>query len=188
MHRPALVTPATELPVSIEEVKLSLRIDGDDLDSEIESQIKSAVQHYEGWNGTLGISVSSQQWRQDFDRFDRSLCLPMGPAVAAGMSVSWRNAAGQISTVPTTAYVLRIDPAGRASVRFDAGYSFPNDLHESGAVSVTYTAGYDPVPEDIKTAIKLRVQTMIDEAAKADSQHLERIEEALIGKYRRMGI
>lgn len=188
MHRPVLVTPATELPVSVEEVKLSLRIDGNDLDSEIESQIKSAVQHYEGWSGVLGISISSQQWRQVFDRFDRSLCLPMGPAVATGMSVSWRDAAGQMSNVPSTSYALRIDIAGRASVRFDGGYAFPNDLHESGAVSVTYTAGYSPVPEDIKTAIKLRVQTMIDEAAKADSQHLERIEEALIGKYRRMGI
>lgn len=186
MHRPVLVTPATELPVSIEEVKLALRIDEVELDAEIRSQIQSAVAHYEGWNGILGISIAEQEWRQDYDRFDRELCLLIGPVQPEQMAVTWRNPDGQISTVPPASYVLRIDSAGRASVRFDAAYQLPSDLHESGAVSVTYRAGYAEVPHDIKSAIKLRVQMMIDEAAQANLQHLERAENALISKYRRL--
>lgn len=188
MHRPVLVTPFSVLPVSVEEVKTSLRIDGEELDMELESQIKAAVAYYEGWGGILGISIMEQEWRQDYDRFDRELCLPLGPVMMNGMSVTWRNPAGQISTVPTSSYALRVDGAGRARIRFDAGYQLPTDLHESGAVSVTYRAGYDPIPEDIKTAIKLRVQMMVDEAAQVNLQHLERAENALLQKYRRMGI
>lgn len=184
MHRPVLVSPATELPVSIEEVKTSLRIDDDALDMELQSQISSAVAYYEGWGGILGISISDQEWRQDYDRFDRELCLLVGPVVSDDMSVTWRNPEGQISTVPPASYALRIDSAGRASVRFDASYQLPTDLHESGAVSVTYRAGYNPVPEDIKSAIKLRVQMMVDEAAQSNFQNLERAENGLLQKYR----
>lgn len=188
MHRPVLVTPSTDLPVSIAEVKTSLRIDGDELDAEIQSQIQAAAAHYEGWNGILGISISDQEWRQDYDRFARDLCLLIGPAQPTGMVVTWRDALGQVTTVPPSSYILRIDGAGRASVRLNASYQLPSDLHESAAVSVTYRAGYAVVPEDIKTAIKLRVQMMIDEAAQANLQNLERAENALISKYRRMGI
>jgi len=188
MHRPVLVTSATELPVSIEEVKLALRIDEAELDAEIESQIQAAVAHYEGWNGILGISIADQEWRQDYDRFDRQLRLLVGPVQPEGMAVTYRRPDGQLATVSPSSYSLRIDSAGRASVRFDASYQLPTDLHESGAVSVTYRAGYAEVPHDIKTAIKLRVQMMLNEAAQANLQHLERAEDALISKYRRVGI
>lgn len=188
MHRPVLVTAPAALPVSLEEVKRSLRIDGDDLDIEIGEQIAAAVAHYEGWTGILGIVLATQVWRQDFDRFDRDLCLPLGPVQPDEMAVTWRDAAEQISTVAPASYVLRIDGGGSASVRFDRGYSFPTDLHESGAVSVQYRAGWAEVPADIRAAIKLRVQVMIDEAARADSAHLDRIERDLIGKYRRWSI
>lgn len=188
MPRPVLVEPSTALPVSVEEVKLSLRWDGDDLDTEIEAQIKSAVDHYEGWNGILGISIVEQTWRQDFMGFERMLCLAMGPVKAEGMAITYRNAGGQISTVPTAEYVVRIDGGGRAFIRFDAGYSFPGSLHEQDPVSVTYIAGYEIVPEDIKTAIKLRVQMHIDEAGRSNYEFLERAEKALLAKYRRMSI
>ncbi|MFC0246796.1 hypothetical protein ACFOLL_12980 [Falsochrobactrum ovis] len=188
MHRPILVAPSTKLPVSIEEVMLALRIEEVELETEIESQIKAAVAYYEGWGGILGISILEQEWRQDYDRFERELCLPVGPVLSKAISVTWRNPAGQVSTVPPSSYALRVDSAGRATIRFDAGYQLPTDLHESGAVSVTYWAGYDPVPEDIKSAIKLRVQMMMDEAAQANLQHLERAENALLQKYRRMDV
>lgn len=188
MIRPVLVTPSAELPVSVEEVKLSLRWDGDDLDTEIEAQIKAAVDHYEGWNGVLGISIREQEWRQDFAGFESMLYLPIGPVQAEGMAVTYRNAEGQISTLPTSDYAVRYDGGGRAFVRFDTGCSFPGDLYEHEPVSVTYTAGFETVPEDIKSAIKLRVQMHIDEAAKANNEYLTRAESALISKYRRNDI
>jgi len=197
MHRPVLVTASAELPVSVEDVKVALRIaeyDGNgavlagELDAEIESQIKAALAHYQGWNGILGISIMAQQWRQDFDAFARCLYLPVGPVAATGMSVTWRDADGVEGTVNAASYVLLIDGGGRAFVKFDRDFSFPDNLDENAAVSVSYTAGFDEVPEDLKSAIKSRVQVMIDEAAQPNSTHLERVEDVLISKYRRISI
>ena len=93
MHRPVLVTAPTVLPVSVADVKKALRIDSADDDDLIESLIRAAVDYYEGWTGILGLCLVEQTWRQSYDRFDRLLCLPLGPAIEP-LSVSWRNVAG----------------------------------------------------------------------------------------------
>lgn len=211
MHRPVLVTPPTGLPVTLDEMKRALRIaelDGDgnvvahEDDELITAQIASAVAHYEGWTGILGIVLCEQTWRQDFDDWGchtinrgRVLALPLGPVQAGGIvSVKWRASDGTLGTVASADYSLFTDGGGRSYVRFASGYSFPGDLHESGAVTVEYKAGWpaaageSTVPADIKTAIKIRVQMTYDEAAQANAEHLERIERQLISTYRRMGI
>lgn len=191
MHRPVLVTAASVLPVTLEAVKLAMRVDVDPAaDADIESLIKSAVSHYEGWSGVLGIALVAQTWRQDFDSFGKCMRLPVGP-VQAISSVKWRDEAGQLATVADSSYALQTDAGGRSVLRFRDSYSFPSGLYETGAVSVEYLTGWPVVedipttPEDIKTAIKLRVQLNYDEAAQSNSANLERIEDALVYKYRK---
>lgn len=198
MYPPVLVSPAESLPITVLEVARLLRkvtvvgegettqYEVEDQD-DIEFQIKGALDHYQGWSGILGISLAKQTWRQDFDRFSRSLSLPLGPAVSIG-SVTWRNPAGQVSTVPTSDYTLMSDAGGLARLNFDRGYSLPSDLFEHSAVSVTYDAGFETLPFDIRAAIALRVQLHLDEAAGANGEHLRRVENDLIGKYRRVNI
>lgn len=192
MYRPVLVEAPAILPISVEEVKQALRIDADEDDAQIEREIRSAVAHYEGWTGILGICLVEQTWRQDFDGFG-CLFLPLGPVIAIA-SLSWRNRQGQIVTVDQDEYTLRTDAAGRSFVRFRDAYQRPSDLYESAAVQVEYKAGWpvadgdSTVPEDIITAIILRVQLAYDEAAKSGSTHLERIETDLLAKYRRFSI
>lgn len=65
-------------------------------------------------------------------------------------------------------------------IRLNANYLLP-----AGSASVTYQAGFSELPNDIKAAIVLRVQLLLDEAATGNSQYLERAEESLIAKYRR---
>lgn len=193
MRRPVLVTPASVLPVTVAEVKVALRIDGTDLDTEIESQIKAAVEHYEGWNGILGVCLVEQTWRQSFDRFERCMMLPLRP-VQSIASVKWRNAAGEIATVASSNYALDTDDGGLSFVRFKRGYGYPSGLADSGAVSIEYVAGWPLVegkpttPEAIKAAIKIRVQMHIDEAAKQGGEALEKMESRLIGTYGSMGL
>ncbi|KKX28231.1 hypothetical protein [Rhizobium sp. LC145] len=193
MRRPVLVTPASALPVTVAEVKGALRIDGADLDSEIESQIKSAVEYYEGWSGILGVCLVEQTWRQSFDRFERCLMLPLRP-VQSITSVNWRNAAGETATVATSNYALETDDGGLSFVRFKRGYAYPSGLADAGAVSVEYIVGWPlaegkpTTPESIKAAIKIRVQMHIDEAAKQGADVLEKIESRLIGTYRSVGL
>lgn len=184
MHRPVLVTPATELPVSVEEVarllnKVVWTDDGTEIEDaeNIEFAIRSAVDHYQGWNGILGISLAMQEWVQDFDAFDRELPLPLGPVLANDMMVL--DSEGE--EIDPSEYILRIDAGGRASVRFRPEFQLPQ-----GECAVVYKAGYEELPHDIKAAIVLRVQLQLDEAATANSQYLERAEASLISKYRRL--
>lgn len=189
MLRPVLVTAPEALPVSLAEVKSALRVDGGDSDSDLERLIRSAVAHYEGWSGILGIALVAQTWRQDFGSFEQKMMLGLRP-VASISSIKWRNEAGQISTVAAEDYALKTDAGGRSYVRFVNDYSAPSDLYEDAAVSVEFIAGWPIVenepttPEDIKTAIILHVQKHYDEAAKANSDILDRVERDLISKYR----
>lgn len=144
-HAPVLVSPPDMLPVSLDEAKLHLRVDSDDEDHLIGGLIEAATAYLDGWTGILGRCLVEQEWRQDFDGFARELCLPLG-AVNSIATVTWRNAAGQVATVPSARYDLRTDASGRAIVRFDADYEFSRDLHESRAVSVTYKAGWPTIP------------------------------------------
>lgn len=123
----------------------------------MQGYIDAAVHHLNGWTGILGACIGEQVWKQEFDRFDRCLCLPLGPAISIE-SVSYRNEAGQISTIGASEYSLRTDGAGDSVVRFRNAYAFPTStLYEIGAVSVTYKVGYNPVPPPIKQAILLMV-------------------------------
>ncbi|MDP9561270.1 hypothetical protein G6L32_05530 [Agrobacterium tumefaciens] len=202
MHRPVLVTAPAVLPVTLDEMKVALRIaergvddnilphEDDDL---IKDEIQSAVDHYEGWTGILGIVLSEQTWRQSFDVFSGCLKLPLGPVSAIAVA-RYRNSAGQVSTIAANEYALDISASGEASIRFRNAYQRPSDLYERAALQVDYLAGWpmvegrSTVPADIKTAIKIRVQLAYDESARAGAENLSRVEDALIGKYRRFSL
>ncbi|MBI1621497.1 head-tail connector protein [Aquamicrobium zhengzhouense] len=183
MHRPVLVTPPDILPVTVEDVKGYLP-DTEMPDPVIEGMIQAAVDYLDGWTGILGRCLVEQTWRQDFDAFDRELRLPLGNVISVA-SVTWRDRQGAVHTVPDTSYSARTDAAGRASVRFEAGFGFPSNLHESAAVAVTYKAGFptipadgsDPakstVPQNAKLAIVLMVQNMMATAKSEDLRSFE---------------
>jgi uncharacterized phiE125 gp8 family phage protein len=189
MHRPVLVTPPADPPVTLAEVKLALRVDFNDDDARLADEILAAVAYYEGWAGVLGRCLGEQEWRQDFDCIKRELWLPLGPVIDI-VSVEWRNQAGVSAPIDPANYALLTDGGGRSYVRFLDAAILPSDLYEIAAVSVNYTAGYptvdgkSTVPADIKAAIKFRVQLHYDEASSADQEYLERVEVSLISKYR----
>jgi uncharacterized phiE125 gp8 family phage protein len=189
MFAPVLVTPPTALPVTLAELRLALRVDGSDFDAELTSLIKSAVAHYDGWKGILGIGLVEQTWRQDYQQFEQDMWLGLRP-VRSITSVKWRNEAGSETTVTASDYALKTDGGGRSRVRFINDFSAPSGLYESDPVSVEYVIGWPVVddvattPEDIKAAIKLRVGMLYDHSTQEASDVLERIERELISKYR----
>jgi uncharacterized phiE125 gp8 family phage protein len=189
MFGPVLVTPATVLPVTVDEVKAALRIDAADLNEEIDSAIRSAVAHYEGWTGILGISLVEQTWRVSFEQFEREMYLPLRP-VGSITAINWKDADGLSEEVPSANYMLHTEAGGTNYARFFAAYAFPTDLFENAPVSIDYVAGWPVVsgkattPADLKTAIKMRVQMQIDEAGTANRDHLRNFERELISKYK----
>lgn len=202
MTRPVLVTPATVLPVTVDEVKAALRIavvgeDGavepHDDDGLIETLIQAAVDHYSGWNGTLGISLVEAEWEQKFNAFTQILPLLVGPMLSI-VSVAYRNRSGLSTTIDDGVYSLKTDAAGRSFVRFANAFLLPSDLYEDEAVLVRYKAGWlvdagkATTPADLRTAIMMRVQLHYDEAATGGSTTLERVEANLLSKYRRFSV
>ena len=197
MHRPVLITPPAIQPVTLAEEKLHLRVDHNDEDKLIESLIRAATEHLDGWTGILGRCLVEQVWRQDHDRFAREITIPLGPVIAVQL-LTWRDPAGQLSTVPSGCYDLRTDEAGTAVVRFDADYVFPANLHESRAVTITFKVGHETnpgppatstVPDPLKVAILLLVGHWYQnrEAVSATGMaSLPFAVEALIAPYRRM--
>lgn len=193
MRSPVLVTPATVLPVSLVEMKAHLRVDHNDDDTRIESEIRSAVAHYENRTGILGISLSEQTWRQTFDRFQHCMPLLLSPVIDAPAVVKWKNTDGDETTVPPAEFALLRMDDGLSHIRFVSSFVYPSKLYDFGAVTVEYKTGWpvvdgkSTVPEDIKTAIKIRVQMIYDEAPDTNVVNLERVEMALIYKYQRFG-
>lgn len=189
MHAPVLVTPPAELPVTLDEAKLHLHVDGDEENALIDGLIAGAVSYLDGWNGVLGRALVEQTWRQDFDSFGCTMRLAIGP-VNDIVSITYRNASGQVSTVAAENYALVTDGVG-PRVFWDAGFSAPGDLYEQGAVSVTYASGYDEVPAAIKIAILLMVGHWYanrEAVAEGGFSELPFSANALLAPFRRMSI
>lgn len=190
MHRPVRVTAPEMLPVSLEEVKKALRVDSADDDEMLENLIQSAVDHYEGWTGILGICLVEQTWRQSFDRYEHCLRLPLGPMIEVD-AVATRSAAGVDTPVQSGSYTIETDAAGRSVVRFIDGFSMPNDAADRSAISIEYRAGWPitdnkpTVPADIRTAIIARVQIGYEQTATDAGMTIASMESALISKWRR---
>lgn len=152
MLAPVLVTPPTDLPITLEEAKLHLRVSHDEEDGLIENLIRAATQHVDGWTGILGRAVTPQTWRQDFDGW-RCLRLLLNP-VREIESVTYHDSDGDQQTLDPSAYALRADGGG-AYVDLAPGQSWPAVASRVDAISVTYEAGYDEAPEPIRQAMLL---------------------------------
>lgn len=201
MIAPVLVTPPAMLPVSLEDAKAHLRVDGDDDDALITGLLQAAVSHLDGWTGVLGRCLVEQSWRLDFDAFSRCMRIPLWPIISIE-SVTWRNAAGQVATIADSNYALATDERG-AYVRWDKAYGFPTGLYESAAVSVLVKAGYpttpaaggnpaiSTVPAALKVAILLLVGTWFDNreaTVSGNAAELPFAVKVLIGPFRRISI
>ena len=157
MHRPVLVTAPSEPPVTRDELKAHLRVDGTEDDSTIDVYSAAAVAHLDGYSGILGQAMVEQTWRQNFDALAQCLRLPL-PASAIS-SVKMQASDGTISTVASSEYALQHDELG-SFVCFKDSYSFPSDLYQTKAVAVEFVAGFGAaaaVPAAIKAAIFLLV-------------------------------
>lgn len=190
MHRPTRVTAPAMLPVSLDDVKKALRVDSADDNDLLTNLIQSAVDHYEGWTGILGICLVEQTWRQSFNRYEHCIRVPLGPVIAVD-AITTRSAAGAETAVQASDYAFETDAAGRSFIRFADGFSMPNDLASRSAISVDYLAGWPivdnkpTVPADIRTAIIARVQIGYEQTATDAGKTIASMESALISKWRR---
>lgn len=174
-YEPVLVAAPAVLPVSREECKLHLRIDGDDEDGLVDIYLAAAVAHLDGAEGWLGRSIVAQTWSQQFDVFERSIALALAPVTAIS-SVVYEDADGVDQTVASDQYEL-INGGSSPELRFIDDFSFPITGDDRPVLTVTFVAGYgddEDVPAAIKAAILLMVGDLYQQReAKVESGMIE---------------
>lgn len=146
--------PATT-PITLAEAKAHLRVDTSDEDALITGLINAATQHLDAYDGVLGQCIVSQVWELYYDSFPSGdLEIPLGPVISIDsveyvdpttlLYVTWNASNYETDLVSLKAWVI---PKG----------AWPAIASTSNAVRVTFTAGFNPVPQPIKQAILLLV-------------------------------
>ena len=183
--RYVVITPPEQPAVSLEEMKAHLRVDHDDDDDRIEALIASAQAGFESAEiGILGRPVSAQEIEIEPQPCDRYPLRLFGPIdTEQDIAVLYRDVAGSDVDIDPASY--RIDRAETLAPQLVAlaGWSYGNSIR------IRCTAGLpadDPRLGNLKTAIKLHVQTIYDGVE--DSDRYRATIDILLSPYRVLGI
>lgn len=177
-----VVTPPVSYPVTVDEVKLWLRIDGNNEDDLLLSCIMAATEMAERYTRrafitqTLRFTVDRPPSRfndgyfmdgtydvavTEINPMPDKIEIPRPPLISL-TSVKTYGRDNSVSTFDSSNYYLDAD--GNRIV-LNTGAIWPSNLRDYGALEVNYIAGYGnaaTVPEGIKTAIKMHVSSMYE--------------------------
>lgn len=167
------IAPTVE-PVTLEEVKLHLRVGGTAEDNRLTDLAIGARQWVErqtdlalltqSWDWTFAT------WPSDLYRLEAGLRLPIRP-VSAVTSITYLDQSLVTQTLATTVYLLQApsgaDPAaGPASIALKFGQVLPPALVQAGAITIRFVAGFGAtaatVPADLRLAILQRCAMVYD--------------------------
>ncbi|MDQ3275172.1 MAG: head-tail connector protein [Actinomycetota bacterium] len=158
MYAVLVAPPATE-PITLAEAKAHCRVTHSAEDDLIGAYVSAARQYAEEYTRRAFVT---QTWRATLDAFPyRSgsrLLLPRPPLLAV-TEVAYTDGSGVSQIVAAGSYTSIADPVAPYLLPLYAA-EWPTARDYTGAVRVTYTAGYGAaaaVPEAIKSAIRLMV-------------------------------
>lgn len=149
-----VVSPPAEEPVSLEEAKTHLRVDGTDDDTYVGALITAAREYAEGYQQR---ALVTQELELTLDHWPLAgeVELPR-PPIQSVTSITYKRADGTTATLDPSTYLVD-PPSGRLVLAY--GASWPTaDLTPLGAVTVSYVAGYGggaAVPAKVKQALLL---------------------------------
>lgn len=149
--------PAAE-PISLDDAKAQLRIDGTDEDTIIARLIDVAIAYVDG-RGALGRAMITQSWAQHFHMpFDkvRVLMLPFQSLT----SVEYYDLDGALQTATLADFEV-VGAENEKWLRPKEGKVWPSTDDRPDAIKVTYVAGYgdaaSDVPETVRHALLMLV-------------------------------
>ena len=153
-----LLNAPDDEPVSLDEAKLHLRVDGADDDSLITALITAARQQAEN---RTGRALVTQKWRYDLATFPVDTVELPKPPLASVESITYLDADGTRQTLTDSAYeVYTASLAGVVNPAYDTAW--PACREQPGSVQISYTAGYGDaaaVPQLIKAWMLLAIAT-----------------------------
>lgn len=185
-HSYELVTPATDLVVSVTECKKAARVDWDEEDNVIEGWIKEAAASVEV---DASICLMTQTWRLNMDWFPDVIELRKYP-VASVSSLTNVATDGTTNTVSASDYIVdvtsfppRIVPA--------YGLTWPTCRDQPRSVKVTFVAGVSSpanVSAIAKQAVLLSVAKRIREREGLNDEDYQRAYDSKVNQLRRFNM
>lgn len=150
-----ITAPAVE-PVTLAEVKDHCRVEHDLDDALIEGLITAARELVEQ---RTGRALITQQWQWSLDAFAAVLCPPRPPLQSVD-SITYVDTDGTTQTLSPTEY--RVDTAtqpGRITEAY--GKTWPAIRSVTGAVQITFTAGYGDYENTVPRALRQAMLLLI---------------------------
>lgn len=148
--------PAAE-PVSIDEVKAHLRVDGNSEDALIASLLLTSRLHIEA---ALGLALMTQHWQLVMDVWPVATTVKIGIApVQAINEIRVLDRDGASTVVPSSSYAL--EATGRPARIVPKDQAWPMPGRKAGGIHIDFVAGFgsaaDAVPSPIRQALLLLV-------------------------------
>lgn len=173
-----LITPPAEEPISVGEAKAHCRVSITDDDALLSALVIAARQHVESYTRRALIT---QTWEGTLDQFPDSgqaayrglgttvgreseIALPLPPLVSVTSVKYLETAAGALTTLATTEYLVdTASQPGRLTPAY--GKYWPCTYPVMNAVTIRYVAGYGAagaVPQAVKQAMLLLIGSWYD--------------------------
>jgi uncharacterized phiE125 gp8 family phage protein len=155
-----LITAPVLEPVSIEEVRLFLRIDSEpgEEDGLIGSLISAARAEAENRTSRQFITAT---WELYLDCFgEEILQIPLPPLQSTGMTINYLDSAGASKLLLASDYRIdTISVPGRVTPAY--GILWPDTYPVTGAVVIRFVAGYGATAETVPIKIRQWIKVMV---------------------------
>jgi len=145
---------ALEALVTLDDLKLHLRIDHASEHAEIRALRAAAVAKISGPTG-IGVALTPENWRLVLRGFEREIALPVVPATAV-TAIGYIDTDYEAKTLDPSQYRPALDGETASVMSF---HGWPATADVSDAVWIVFTAGYaaGAAPADLVQAIRLLV-------------------------------
>lgn len=141
--------------VSLREMRLHLRIFGNDSDEDIAQCVLDAAATMHGRDGFLNRTLFPTTWRRFLTQFPAcgKIELPMPPLISVD-GITYDSQASPATMVDPAIY-RAITTTLVGSVNLLNGKKWPSVTANANAIAIEYTAGYQAYPKPIRRAVKL---------------------------------
>lgn len=187
-----LFTAPSVEPITLQEAKDHLRVDGTTDDALISALIQAARQHIDGRDGWLGRALMTQTWDYTLDEFPDTdyIPLPLAP-VQSITSITYTDTNGTSQTFSSGNYALGADLDWSPRVNLGYDKSWPSTRTIPDAVTVRFVAGYAnaaSVPAPIKAALLMMIGHLYEHRESVADKELSEVPmavQSLLMPYRR---
>lgn len=144
-------------PLTLDEVKMHLRVDGNTEDALITSLILTSRLHIEA---ALGLALMTQSWKLVLDAWpaDGLVPLPIAP-VAAVTETRILAADGTPDTLPPGSFIL--DSSRRPARLAPSEGQWPPPGRRYAGIEIDLTAGFGTAPDDVPQPIRQALLLLI---------------------------